>query len=75
MISTMAAPYQVRGRFCIAGSPGAMGCPHRAQASRVMVVCILQPSFPCEWVFLNRSGKAKAPQVEETNGASWCGSG
>ena len=56
---------------CMAGSPGAMVCLHRAQASRVMVVCILQPSFPYERVFLKRSGKAKAPQVEGTNGASW----
>ena len=52
MISTVAAPYQVRGRFCIAGSPGAMGCPHRAQASRVMVICIFSPLFPCIKTFL-----------------------
>ena len=30
---------------CMAGSPGAMGCPQRAQASRVMVVCIFCLSF------------------------------
>ena len=31
---------------CMAGSPGAMGCPHRAQASSVMVICIFTTFLP-----------------------------